>query len=97
MDVDVVHEAGRQRYEARSGGAVVGVVDYRPAGDPPGSVLVLTHTGVPPEHEGRGIASQLVRGVLDDVRGAGRTVVPACSFVAAFVQRHPEYGDLVAR
>ena len=94
MDLTVTHDAGRHRYEARSGGEVVGVVDYSPA---EGGALVLTHTGVPPQHEGRGIASELVRGVLDDVRAQGRTVVPACSFVAAFLQRHrEEYGDLVA-
>ena len=96
MDLTVTHEPDRNRYEARAGGDVVGVVDYRPAGDPPGSVLVITHTGVPPQHEGKGIASHLVREVLDDVRAQGRRIVPACSFVAAYVQRHQgEYGDLV--
>ncbi|GAB7193507.1 GNAT family N-acetyltransferase [Kineococcus sp. NUM-3379] len=95
MDLTVTHDAGRRRYEARSGGEVVGVVDYYSPAE--GGALVLTHTGVPPQHEGKGIASKLVREVLDDVRAQGRTVVPACSFVAAFVQRHrEEYGDLVA-
>ncbi|PPK92414.1 hypothetical protein CLV92_11415 [Kineococcus xinjiangensis] len=98
MDVTVTHQEDRHRYEAHADGAVVGVLDYRPAGDPPGSIAVFTHTGVPPQHEGRGIAARLVREALDDMRRQDRRIVPACSYVAAWVQRHAEeYGDLVAR
>ncbi len=55
--------------------------------------MVFTHTEVPPADEGRGIGSRLVRFALDDARRRGFKIVPACSFVVAFVHRHPEYDD----
>jgi predicted GNAT family acetyltransferase len=57
---------------------------------------IFTHTLVPPELRGRGIAEQLVRTALADVRAAGRKAVPACSYVARFIERHREYQDLWA-
>jgi predicted GNAT family acetyltransferase len=48
---------------------------------------------VPTADEGRGIGASLVRAALDDARKRGFKIVPACSFVAAFVRRHPEYND----
>jgi len=57
-------------------------------------VLTLTHTEVPAALQGRGIASQLVRGVLEIARAEGLKVVPRCSFVSAYMARHPEFNDL---
>jgi predicted GNAT family acetyltransferase len=61
-----------------------------------GGAVVFTHTQVPPELEGRGIGSALVKGALDDVRARGLSVIPACAFVAAYLERHPEEQDLLA-
>ena len=60
---------------------------YRRSGDR----LVFTHTEVPAADEGRGIGARLVKAALDDTRKRGLGIVPACSFVAAYVRRHPEY------
>ena len=68
-------------------------VDYRRAG----TVLVLVHAEVPPSLEGHGVGSRLVRAVLELVRARGETVVPRCPFIARYIDRHPEYRDLVAR
>jgi len=57
---------------------------------------VFTHTLVPPELRGRGLAEALVRTALNDARAAGRRVVPACSYVARFIEKNPEFADLVA-
>ncbi len=57
--------------------------------------ITITHTEVPRAVEGRGIGSALVKGMLDEIRGEGRKVVPRCSFVRAYINRHPEYHDLV--
>lgn len=57
--------------------------------------IVFTHTIVPDELSGRGIAKELVKHALDEARSKGLTVVPQCSYVSAFITRHPEYGDLV--
>ena len=60
-----------------------------------GGSLVIDHTGVPPAIGGRGVAGDLVKAALDYARAEGLRVVPACSYSAAYVQRHPEYADLV--
>jgi len=62
-----------------------------------GSTIVFTHTHVPQAIEGRGIGSKLIRAALDAVRDEGLKVVPQCPFVAAYIERHPEYRDLLAR
>ncbi len=56
--------------------------------------IVFTHTIVPEELSGRGLANQLVTKGLEHARQRKLTVVPQCSFVAAFIKRHPEYEEL---
>lgn len=58
-----------------------------------GDQAIFTHTEVPPADEGQGVASTLVRAALEDTRRRGLKIVPACSFVVAFVRRHPELVD----
>ncbi len=79
------------RFEMASGDAVA-FVEYMRAGDR----IVLIHTEVPEALSGRGVGSKLVRGTLEAVRTEGLKVVPRCGFVAAYVERHPEYRDLQA-
>ncbi|MBN6148828.1 N-acetyltransferase [Xanthomonas sp. AmX2] len=57
--------------------------------------LIITHTGVPGPLEGRGLAAALVAAALDHARAEGLKVVPACSYAAAYLQRHPEYAGLL--
>lgn len=61
-----------------------------------GGTIVFTHTIVPKAIEGRGVASRLIRGALDQVRDRGLKVVPQCPFVAAYIKRHPDVQDLLA-
>ena len=61
-----------------------------------GNTLRLTHTEVPPELEGQGIGSRLVKHVLDRARADGLKVAPWCPFVHDYIDEHPEYRDLVA-
>lgn len=61
-----------------------------------GDIITFTHTGVPPELEGRGIGSQLARAGLEYARTKTLKVLPACSFIAGYIERHPEYQDLLA-
>jgi predicted GNAT family acetyltransferase len=60
-----------------------------------GETITFTHTIVPEELEGRGLGSRLVKGALDEAREQGLKVVPACSFVKHYIERHPDYEDLV--
>ena len=57
--------------------------------------IVFTHTEVPRELEGEGIASRIIEHALDEAREQGLVVVPLCPFVASYIRRHPEYRDLV--
>jgi predicted GNAT family acetyltransferase len=82
---EVVHVPAAGRFELRIDGAVA-VAEYK-CGE---GMLVCTHTFVPPELRGRGIAERLVRAALEYARAEGLRVVPACSYVAAFIERHPE-------
>ncbi|MGE3917387.1 MAG: GNAT family N-acetyltransferase [Hyphomicrobiaceae bacterium] len=69
-------------------------VTYRRTG---AGVISLDHAEVPRALEGRGHGGTLVRATLDAVRAEGLKVVPRCSFVAAYIRRHPDYADLLAQ
>ena len=58
--------------------------------------LIIDHTGVPEAIGGKGVAGELVKAALEYARAEGLRVVAACSYSAAYVQRHPEYADLLA-
>lgn len=89
---DVRHDPARQRFVA-----TVADVDAELDYEQHGQVLRLTHTGVPPAISGRGVGSELVRTALDYARAKGLRVIPSCSYAAAFIERHPEYTDLVTK
>lgn len=57
--------------------------------------MVITHTHVPDEISGRGIASRLVRATFEHAREAGLRIRPMCSYAAGWAQRHPEYRALL--
>lgn len=61
------------------------------------NMIVFTHTEVPVEFEGKGVGSKLAKESLDFARKLGKTVMPLCPFIKAYIQRHPEYQDLVMR
>lgn len=85
-------EAAAGRYEYRIDGALAWV---RYARGP--DATVLSYAYVPAELNGRGVGSAMVRAVLDELRARGERVVPTCGFVAAWISRHPDYQDLLAR
>lgn len=86
----VTRNDAARRYEMPVEGGLA-FASYREA---PGA-LIVHHTEAPPQLQGRGVGSALVRGMLDDIRARGLKVSPACSFVRAFIRRHPDYADLV--
>ena len=91
MTVTVADAPGRARYEASVDGGLAGFVVYRRQ---PG-VITLVHTEVDPDYEGKGVGSALARAALDQARTAGIRVVPACPFIAGWIDHHPDYADLV--
>ncbi|MHC9419579.1 GNAT family N-acetyltransferase [Sphingomonas citri] len=91
MSVEPVRDnRSEQEFELSVGGERA-VAAYQLEGD----TIVFTHTLVPPAIEGRGVGSRLIRAALDSARDQGLRVVPQCPFVRAFIERHPEYRDLL--
>lgn len=91
---EVLRDDSRRRWDAVLDGEVVGHATWSPSARAADTVI-LGHTEVSPRHEGRGLGAALVRAILDDLRGRGMSVIPVCSFAAAYVRRHREYADLV--
>lgn len=88
---EVADNPALSRYEMVVDG-ITAFIEYRQEGD----VLALTHTEVPQALSGHGVGTALARGTLDRIRAAGLRIRPLCPFIAAFIQRHPDYADLVA-
>jgi predicted GNAT family acetyltransferase len=86
----VIHNEAESRFEIKLGDELA-VTQYRRHG----SKIIFTHTEVPPSMEGKGIGNLLARTGLDYARKENLRVVPRCEFIAAFIERHPEYQDLV--
>lgn len=81
----------RHRYEITYGGALAGYAVYHRRG----GRAFFVHTEIDLAFEGHGLGSALVGGALDAERGRGEPVVPLCPFVRAFIDRHPDYADVV--
>jgi uncharacterized protein len=92
METTVRDVPEESRYEIRDGDRVLGLAAYERRGD----ATVFTHTEVDPDVGEDGLGSSLVRAALDDVRAKGGSVVPLCPFVRGWIERHPDYADLVA-
>jgi len=69
-------------------------LDVQGAGKPE---RILYHTLVNEEYSGQGLASFLVRAVVDDLISDGRALVPVCPYVSAWLPKHPEYAEHVVR
>ncbi|WP_233841926.1 GNAT family N-acetyltransferase [Dyella sp. 2HG41-7] len=91
MALDIRHNTSSHRFETTVDGFVC-ELDYSLQG----KVMSITHTGVPEEVGGRGIAGELVRTAMETARSHGWKVVPACSYAQAWMERHPEFADLRA-
>jgi uncharacterized protein len=93
MEPTVRNNPEAHRYEIVEGDRVLGIAAYHNRGD----TIVFTHTEVDQDSGHSGLGSTLVRAALDDVRSQGRTIVPLCPFVRGWIERHPEYEDLVTK
>jgi hypothetical protein len=91
--IDVADAPERSRFELRYEGELAGISVYRRT---PG-VIEFVHTEIDDRFEGKGLGAHLVRTALDAARVAGERVVATCPFVASYIERHPEYADLLQR
>ena len=88
----VLHNVRSQRFEIPADGQAA-FLSYSKKG----VRVIFDHTYVPESLRGKGIAAALTRAALDEARRESWEVVPACSYVADYIGRHPEYAGLVVR
>jgi predicted GNAT family acetyltransferase len=89
--LEIFDNADEGRYEAWLDGEPAGLIAYLPQD----GWLVIDHTEVFPQFEGKGVGSRLAKAVLDDLRARGTLVNPQCPFVAGYIQKHPEYRPMM--
>jgi predicted GNAT family acetyltransferase len=95
-DLRLVDARERQRYEIVADGQTdpVAIVDYVLRDD---TLILLMHTEVRPDLEGRGIGTRTAELVIDHVRRGGLRAIVGCPFLTAWLRRHPEEQDILAR
>lgn len=91
MEYDIAHNTAENRFQTEVDGQLC-VLDYT-LDD---GVISMDRVYVPSPVEGRGIAGAITRHALDYSREKGWKVIPRCPYVAAWIERHPDYQDLVA-
>lgn len=88
-DLTVTHNPEEHRFEIRVASHLAELRYFKK-----GDTITFMHTGVPPALEGQGVGGRLARSGLEYAREHGLKVKAHCSFVAAYLERHPEYQDL---
>ena len=90
MPDEVRDNPAQSRFELiAEGGTAAAYYDLAPG------VITFLHTEVPRALEGRGLGSKLARGALEVVRAQGLKVVAECPFIRAYIERHPEFQNLL--
>lgn len=91
MSIEVIHHPDVNRYLILEDGVQVGLAAYRRTED----AIDIVHTEIDPAHGGKGLGGKLVQGMLDQIRAEAGTIIPSCPFVASWVDKHPDYEDLL--
>ncbi|SDD68240.1 GNAT family N-acetyltransferase [Auraticoccus monumenti] len=91
MDLVLTDVATASRFEARAGEELAGYLEYQLAD----GLMVVMHTEVLPASEGQGVGGALARHALDDIRRRDVKVLVVCPFVRGWIERHPDYADLL--
>jgi predicted GNAT family acetyltransferase len=91
QNVEVSDHPEAERYEIRVDGRLAGFADYQRG---PGQIA-FTHTEIDDAYGGRGLAGRLARKSLDDALASGQSVLPFCPFYRGWIQKHPDYLELV--
>ena len=88
---DLIVNTDQQRFEMRVDEHVV-LINYRLHDNE----MELVHTEVPPDLEGKGHGRKIVEKAFQYIKDQNYKVVPLCSFVVAYLKRHPEWNSIVA-
>jgi predicted GNAT family acetyltransferase len=91
MAVSLADEPDADRFVILVDGAPAGEITYELRH----GRRIIVHTGVDPAFEGRGVGGLAAVAMLDELRARGELIVPSCPFIRGFIERHPQYDDLV--
>lgn len=91
QNIKITDDPVNRFYEITVDGTYAGLLVYELTGPR----YSLVHTYIEPSFRGQGLATRLVRHVMDDLRAKGTTATNYCPVIDAFLDKHPEYGDLV--
>ncbi|MBI1281259.1 MAG: N-acetyltransferase [Anaerolineaceae bacterium] len=89
--LEVVHNPAQKRFEIQLGDQIA-MVKYVLGS----SEIIFTHTEVPEEFEGHGIASKMAKTAVEYAKAQGLRIRPICPYIAAYIKRHPEYHSITA-
>ncbi len=92
MEVEIKENIEKKRFEAEVENSLA-LIEYIRAEDK----MYLTHTEVPTELEGKGIASSMAKQVLQQIKDEHLKLVPLCPFIASYIKRHPEWKEILAK
>jgi predicted GNAT family acetyltransferase len=90
--VEVRDARDDSQFELRVDGELAGIARYRRRD----GRVEFVHTEIDDRFEGKGLGATLVKAALDATRTSGEQVVALCPFVASYIERHPDYADLLA-
>jgi len=88
-ELNVTHNEAENRFETWIDGQL-SKLDYTEDGD----TIVMMHVGVHPAHRGQGVAGKVTQVALEYAKEKSLRVIPMCSYVGAYIRRHPEYIEL---
>ena len=91
MEIELIDNKDKSRFEVEIEDKMA-IMDYKKKDNK----LYILHTEVPKEFEGKGIASAMVKKVLNLIKEKDMKLVSLCPFVSGYIKRHPEYKSLVA-
>lgn len=92
MEVKIKENTEKKRFEVEVENKIA-LIEYIRAEDK----MYLTHTEVPTELEGKGIASSMAKQVLQQIKDENLKLVPLCPFIASYIKRHPEWKEILAK
>lgn len=90
MEFELKDNKEKKRFEVEIE-ASTAFVEYEMNND----IISLTHTEVPEELGGQGVGSKIVGNVLSKIKEEGKKVKISCPFIKKYVEKHPEFDDLV--
>ena len=89
-DIELVKNETDQRFEMVVD-ADTAIITYKQTHDK----IYLLHTEVPPELEGKGVATAIIEKTLNYIEKDHLKLIPLCPFVVAYIKRHPEWKSLL--